>query len=179
MSRIGLKPISLPADVSVVIDNTKVVVKGPHGTLEREFRPEITIKLEDNVLHLSRLNDLKHTKQLHGTTRSLLANMIQGVATPFVKQLDIKGIGYKATLRGEDLILNVGYSHEVVIKPLPGIKIETPTVTSVVVSGCDRQAVGQVAAVIRRVRPPEPYLGKGIAYKGEHIRRKEGKKAGK
>lgn len=179
MSRIGLKPIEIPAGVSVKLEGSKVEVKGPHGTLTREFRPEVSITLEGNLLHISRLNDLKQSKQLHGTTRALLANMVHGVAKPFVKQLEIKGIGFKASMSGSNLLLNVGYSHDVIIQPLPGVKIETPQPTLVVVSGCDRQAVGQIAAEVRRVRPPEPYLGKGIAYKGEHIRRKEGKKAGK
>ena len=179
MSRIGLKPITIPAGVQVTIADHKVTVKGAHGTLEKEFRPEIAIQVEGNQVHISRLNELKQTKQLHGTTRALLANMVNGVATPFVKELEIKGIGFKAALRGNDLVLNVGYSHEVVVPTLPGVKIETKSPTLISVSGCDRQAVGQIAAEIRRVRPPEPYLGKGIAYKGEHIRRKEGKKAGK
>lgn len=179
MSRIGVKPIVLPKGVVVTLDNNKVTVKGPSGTLSREFSKEVEITLDKEVLHVKRFNDEKQSKQLHGTTRALLANMVRGVVKPYVRELEIKGIGFKGTLNGANLVLSVGYSHDVVIKPLPGVKIETPQPTTIVVSGSDRQAVGQVAAEIRRVREPEPYLGKGIAYKGEHIRRKEGKKAGK
>lgn len=178
MSRVGLKPINIPEGVKIELEGNKVSVTGEHGTLTREFKPEVEIVVEDGVINVKRLNDSKRAKQLHGTTRSLLANMVNGVKTPFEKHLEIKGIGYRAALRDDLVVLNAGYSHEVVIKPLPGVKVEVPKPTSIIVSGCDAQAVGQVAAEIRRVRPPEPYLGKGIAYKGEHIRRKEGKKAG-
>lgn len=179
MSRIGLKPISIPASVKVNIEGSKVVVTGPKGTLTKEFSPFINFAVNENVIHITRQNETKEVKQLHGTTRALLANMITGVTEGFKKEIVMKGIGYKAAMRGNDLVLNVGYSHEIVLQLLPGITIEIKTPTELAVVGIDKQSVGQIAAEIRGTRPPEPYLGKGVAYKNEKIRRKEGKKAGK
>ena len=179
MSRIGKMPITVPEKVKVTVEGSKVGVSGPQGTMNLNLKPTIQVKLENNVLHVNRLNEEKTTRQLHGTTRANIASMIQGVNVGFKKELVINGIGFKAQLQGKNIQLNVGYTHPVVIKAMPNTKIEVPAPTEIVVSGCDKQAVGEVAALIRATRLPEPYLGKGIAYKGERIRRKEGKKAGK
>lgn len=180
MSRIGLKTITVPADVEVTIasDNT-VTVKGPKGTLVRAFSPLITINQEGNEINCVRANDQKTTKQLHGTTRALLANMIEGVSKGFEKNLEIVGIGYRAAIKGNTLSLHIGYSHEVDIEIEDGVKVECPTATTIKVSGISKERVGQVAANIREVRKPEPYKGKGIKYVDEVIIRKEGKTAGK
>jgi len=156
-----------------------VTVKGPKGELKRQFSPLMLIELNDGILTVARPNEEKHTKQLHGTTRALLANMIEGVHTGFKRSLELVGIGYRANVVGTKLTINIGYSHPVIFEVEEGIKIECPTVTEIVVSGIDKQRVGEWAANIRAVRKPEPYLGKGIKYKGEIIRRKEGKTAGK
>lgn len=179
MSRIGREPILVPAGTVVTIDGSKVTVKGPKGTLVNEFNPIIKVELVDNVIHVTRPDDEKTSKQLHGTVRALLANMVKGVNEVFKKELVISGIGFKATMQGANIVVDVGYTNPVIIAPIKGVKIETPSLTEIVVSGTDKQAVGQIAALIRGVREPEPYLGKGIAYKNEHIRRKEGKKAAK
>ena len=180
MSRIGNKLITVPAGVTVeVAAGNEVTVKGPKGSLTRTFSSLMEIHVEENVVTVKRPNDEKHTKQLHGTTRALLHNMVVGVSEGFKKKLVIVGIGYRAAMRGENLVLNIGYSHEVVIEPDAGVKISTPSITEVVVEGADRQAVGQTAARIRAVRKPEPYKGKGIKYENEFILRKEGKRAGK
>ena len=179
MSRIGNKPIAIPAGVEVTINGSTVTTKGPKGTLTKTFRPVIGIEVKDNFINVTRPNEEKTTKQLHGTTRAVLATMVEGVSAGYKKTLTIVGIGYRASMQGTDLNLSVGYSHPVIIKPLPGSTITVVNPNEVEVTGCDKQIVGQVAAEIRRVREPEPYLGKGISYKGEHIRRKEGKKAGK
>ena len=179
MSRIGNKPIAIPAGVEVTINGSTVTTKGPKGTLTKTFQPIIGLEVKDNLIYVTRPNEEKFTKQLHGTTRAILATMVEGVSTGYKKTLSIVGIGYRAAMQGKDLVLTVGYSHPVVIKPLEGSSITVNNPNEVEVSGCDKQIVGQVAAEIRRVREPEPYLGKGISYKGEHIRRKEGKKAGK
>lgn len=180
MSRIGNKTITVPAGVEITITGSnEVTVKGPKGTLTRQFSPLIGIKVEDGVVTCTRANEEKHTKQLHGTTRALLNNMIEGVHTGFTKVLEIVGIGFKAALSGNKLVLNVGYSHPVEFVAEEGVKIEVPSATEVRVSGIDEQRVGELAANIRATRKPEPYKGKGIRYKGEKIRRKEGKTAGK
>ncbi len=179
MSRIGNKVIVLPANVSVAVDGHKVEVKGPLGSLNREFSPLMEIKVEGNEVRVCRPNDEKATKQLHGTTRALLNGMVEGVSKGFKKDLVITGIGYRASKAGNKLVLNVGYSHPVEIKEPADVKIEVKSATELSVSGIDKQKVGQLAAEIRAVKEPEPYGGKGIAYTDEHIRRKEGKKAGK
>ena len=180
MSRIGLKEIVLPEGVTVeVAENNVVIVKGPKGTLTKEFKPNVKFNVEGNKVNVSRIDDTKVSKQLHGTSRALLNGMVVGVSAGYTKNLTLTGIGYKAQLMGSNLVLNVGFSHQITVKPVDGIKIEVPSATEVVVSGIDKQIVGQVAANIRALKKPEPYGGKGISYKGERIRRKEGKKAGK
>ena len=179
MSRIGHKVINIPAGTTVDVNTNVVTVKGPKGELTTTFNPMFTYEINGTELTVKRPNDLKQTKALHGTTRALLHNMIVGVSEGFKKSLIIVGIGYRAQMRGNDLVLNIGYSHEVVITPEQGVKITCTSATELVVEGCDRQAVGQTAARIRAVREPEPYNGKGIMFKDEHIIRKEGKRAGK
>jgi large subunit ribosomal protein L6 len=179
MSRIGKRPIAIPSGVSVTLNGSQVSVKGPKGNVQKEFPNLITVKVENNEVMVERLNEEKFTKQLHGTVRATINTMVDGVLKGYEKRLVLNGIGFKANVEGENLVLNVGYSHTVTIKPLPGVKITVASPTEVIVSGVDKQAVGQIAAEIKAVRKPEPYLGKGISYKGEHIRRKEGKKAGK
>ncbi len=180
MSRVGNKIINVPEGVTVEVasDNT-VTVKGAKGTLVKQFSPVITIEQTDNVITVKRSSEQKTHKQLHGTTRALLANMIEGVHNGYKRELEIVGIGYRAAMQGNKLVLHVGYSHPVEIEPEEGVKIETPSATSVVVSGIDKERVGEYAARIRAVRKPEPYKGKGIKYVGERIIRKEGKTAGK
>ena len=175
MSRIGKKPIEIPNGVTVTINGDTVTVKGPKGELTRSFSPLLDIKLEDNVLTVSRSSDDKEERALHGTTRSLLANMVEGVSKGFQKNLELVGVGYRAQKQGKKLVLNVGYSHPVEIEPEENIEIEVPANTKIVVKGIDKERVGAVAANIRAVRPPEPYKGKGIRYEGEYVRRKEGK----
>ena len=178
MSRIGKKPVEIPAGVTVTIaDDNTVTVKGPKGELTRTFNSDIKITIEENVLTVSRPTDIKEHRALHGTTRSLLSNMVDGVSKGFERGLELIGVGYRATKSGNKLVLNVGYSHPVEITPEAGIEIEVPTQTKVLVKGTDKERVGAIAANIRDVRPPEPYKGKGIRYEGEHVRRKEGKTA--
>ncbi|MBO4537797.1 MAG: 50S ribosomal protein L6 [Erysipelotrichaceae bacterium] len=178
MSRIGNKTITIPAGVELTIaEGNEVTVKGPKGTLTRQFDPRMEITVEDGTLTVKRPNEEKHVKQLHGTTRALLNNMVVGVSEGFKKELVITGVGYRAAVENNVLTLNMGYSHPVEIKAEPGLTIECPKQQEIVVSGIDKQRVGELAANIRAVRKPEPYKGKGIAYKGEHIRRKEGKTA--
>ena len=180
MSRIGNKLINVPDGVTVTIaDDNTVTVTGSKGTLVKQFSPVITINQEGNVITVSRSSDIKSHKQLHGTTRAILANMIEGVHDGFKKELEIVGIGYRAAMQGNKLVLNIGYSHPVEITPEEGVKVETPSQTSIIVSGIDKERVGEVAAQIRAVRKPGPYKGKGIKYKDEFILRKEGKTAGK
>ncbi len=179
MSRIGLKQIVLPENVTVTVDGNIAHVKGPRGEDKVMIPHLIHVNVEDGHVHCSRDNDDKRTKQLHGTTRANLNNAVIGVTHGYKKELTLVGIGYRAQLRGKDLVLFVGYSHEIVIKPLEGVTITCPSATEIVVEGNDKQAVGQVAAEIHRTREPEPYNGKGVLYKGEHIIRKEGKRAGK
>lgn len=178
MSRIGNKTITIPAGVEVnVNDMNEVTVKGPKGTLSRQFNPLIKIQVEGNEVKCFRANEDKHTKQLHGTTRALVNNMIVGVSEGYKKVLEIVGIGYRAAMKGSVLNMNLGYSHEINYEVEAGITVETPEPTKIVVSGIDKQRVGEVAAQIRKYRRPEPYKGKGIRYEGEHIARKEGKTA--
>jgi large subunit ribosomal protein L6 len=178
MSRIGKKPLEIPAGVTVTIaDDNTVTVKGPKGELTRTFNSDIKITIEENVLTVSRPSDIKEHRALHGTTRSLLGNMVEGVSKGFERGLELIGVGYRASKSGNKLVLNVGYSHPVEITPETGIEIEVPTQTKVLVKGTDKERVGAIAANIRDVRPPEPYKGKGIRYEGEHVRRKEGKTA--
>ncbi len=180
MSRIGNKTITIPAGVEVDIKaGNEVTVKGPKGSLTRQFDSRMEIESNDGVITVKRPNDEKHVKQLHGTTRALLHNMVVGVSDGFKKELVITGIGYRAAVQGQTLTLNMGYSHPVIINVEEGVKVECPKQDQIVVSGIDKQRVGEIAANIRAVRKPEPYKGKGIAYKGEHIRRKEGKTAAK
>jgi large subunit ribosomal protein L6 len=179
MSRVGKKPLEIPAGVTVTINNNTVTVKGPKGELTRTFHPDIEIKLEDNVINVSRPSDQKEHRALHGTTRSVLGNMVEGVTKGFERGLELIGVGYRAQKQGNKVVLSVGYSHPVEIVPEAGIEIDVPTQTKLVVKGIDKERVGAVAANIRAVRPPEPYKGKGIRYEGEFVRRKEGKTAKK
>lgn len=179
MSRIGIKPITVPSGVQITIGaNNDVTVKGPKGELSGSLSPRMTIKQEDGALTVARPNDARENKALHGLTRSLLNNMVVGVTEGYTKILEIHGVGYRAQMQGKNLVLNVGYSHPVVIEPPEGITFAVEANTRVSVSGIDKQAVGEQAAKIRIVRPPEPYKGKGIRYEGEYVRRKAGK-AGK
>lgn len=178
MSRIGNKTITIPAGVEVTVGaGNEVTVKGPKGTLTRQFSNLIEICVEGTTITCKRPNDDKVTKQLHGTTRALLHNMVVGVSEGFQKNLVIEGVGYRASVANNTLTLNIGYSHPVTITAEEGLTIEVPKNQEIIVKGIDKQRVGELAANIRAVRKPEPYKGKGIAYKGEHIRRKEGKTA--
>ncbi len=179
MSRIGKKPIPVPAGVTVAVEGNVVQVKGPKGELTRTIRPEITVTVTDGVVTLERPSEAKQDRAYHGLTRALVANMVQGVTGGYRKALDIVGVGYRAEKKGENLVLTVGYSHQVIYPQPKGITITTPTPTSVVIEGIDKEKVGQVAAEIRSVRPPEPYKGKGIRYSGEQVRRKAGKAGAK
>ncbi|MGN0675548.1 MAG: 50S ribosomal protein L6 [Oscillospiraceae bacterium] len=178
MSRIGKKPVIVPAGVDVKVDGTTVTVKGPKGTLTNTFNSDMIIKLEGNEIIVDRPSENKMHKSLHGLTRTLIHNMVEGVTNGFSKSLDIEGIGYRAAKQGKNLVMNLGYSHQVIVPEADGITIEVPNATNIVVHGIDKQKVGQFAAEIREKRLPEPYKGKGIRYTGERIIRKEGK-AGK
>ena len=175
MSRVGKKPIEIPAGVTVTNENNHVTVKGPKGELSRTFNKDIEINMEDNVITINRPSDAKEHRALHGTTRAVLSNMIEGVSKGFERSLDLIGVGYRAAKQGKKLVLNVGYSHPVEIEAEEGLEIEVPSNTKVIVKGADKERVGALAANIRGVRPPEPYKGKGIRYEGEFVRRKEGK----
>ena len=177
MSRIGKQPIPVPAGVSVSLDPGRVMVAGPLGTLQQNVPQRIAIEQGDGELLVKRPTERGEDRALHGLTRTLVANMVEGVTKGFEKKLEIQGVGYRAALRGTDLVLNVGYSHEVEMKAPKGISFEVPVPTQITVKGIDKQQVGQTAAEIRRVRPPEPYKGKGIRYEGEQVRRKVGKRA--
>ena len=177
MSRIGKQPIEIPSGVEVVASNEVVTVKGPRGQLVQRVHPEIRIVREDGVLRVERPNDEGFYRGLHGLTRTLIANMVEGVTKGFEKRLAIVGVGYRAQLRGKDLELAVGYSHPVPVRCPEGIEFEVPTPTSIVIRGNDKQAVGEIAARIRKVRKPEPYKGKGIRYEDEYVRKKAGKAA--
>jgi large subunit ribosomal protein L6 len=177
MSRIGKQPIDVPAGVTVTIDPGRVTVHGPKGELRQVVPQRIGIKQEDGRILVTRPTERGPDRSLHGLTRTLVANMVEGVTKGFEKRLEIQGVGYRAALSGTDLELQVGYSHPVKIKPRTGIEFEVPAPTQVIVRGIDKQMVGQTAAEIRKVRPPEPYKGKGIRYEGEFVRRKVGKRA--
>ncbi|OPH50070.1 50S ribosomal protein L6 [Paenibacillus ferrarius] len=178
MSRIGRKPITIPSGVNVTLDNTQITVKGPKGSLSRELHKDMKVNVLENEISVERPSDNKLHRSLHGTTRSVVANMVSGVTEGFTKSLDLVGVGYRANKSGDKLVLNVGYSHPVEITPENGIEFDVPSNTKIIVKGIDKELVGAMAAKVRSVREPEPYKGKGIKYEGERILRKEGK-AGK
>jgi large subunit ribosomal protein L6 len=178
MSRIGRKPIQVPNGVNVNLDNNLITVKGPKGTLSRELHKDMKVTVDSNVITVERPSDQKLHRSLHGTTRSVVANMVNGVTEGYAKNLELVGVGYRASKSGEKLVLNVGYSHPVEFVPEGGIEFEVPAQNRIIVKGIDKEVVGAIAAKVRAVRPPEPYKGKGIKYEGERILRKEGK-AGK
>lgn len=178
MSRIGREPIAIPAGVDVTVDGSTVTVKGPKGELSRTVHSNMTVEKKDGQIIVTRPNDNKENRSLHGLTRTLIANMVAGVEKGFSKELEINGIGYRAEKKGKDLVMNIGFSHPVIMSETDGISIEVPAPNKIIISGPDKQKVGQFAAEVREKRPPEPYKGKGIKYVTEHIRRKEGK-AGK
>ena len=178
MSRIGNKPITVPAGVEVKLEDKHLTVKGPKGTLERDIHNNISVSIEGNVINVTRPNDEPANRSLHGLTRTLISNMIEGVLNEYKKELQIVGVGYRAQKQGNKLVLNLGYSHPVEMVEPEGIKFDVPNANTIIISGIDKETVGQTAAVIRTKRPPEVYHGKGIKYADEHIRRKEGK-AGK
>ena len=177
MSRIGKKPIEVPAGVIVSVDPGRVTVSGPKGELRQQVPTRMQIAQDEGTVTVTRPTERGEDRALHGLTRTLIANMVEGVTNGFEKRLEIQGVGYRAAMRGTDLELAVGFSHPVVVAPRAGISFEVPTPTQIVVKGVDKQQVGQIAAEIRKVRPPEPYKGKGIRYEGEHVRRKVGKRA--
>jgi large subunit ribosomal protein L6 len=177
MSRIGKKPIEVPAGVLVSVDPGRVTVSGPKGELRQQVPARMEITQDDGTITVSRPTERGDDRALHGLTRTLIANMVEGVTNGFEKRLEIQGVGYRATLAGTNLELQVGYSHPVRVTPREGISFEVPIPTQVIVRGIDKQIVGQTAAEIRKVRPPEPYKGKGIRYEGEYVRRKVGKRA--
>ncbi len=177
MSRIGRAPITIPAGVDVTISGNNVEVKGPKGSLSLDVHPDMQVTLEEGVMAVTRPDDSGPNRSLHGLTRSLLANMVTGVTAGFEKKLEIQGVGYRASKKGTDLEILVGYSHPVVVPSPEGIEFDVPAPTQIVVRGIDKQRVGQVAAEIRAIRKPEPYKGKGIRYEGEMVRRKVGKRA--
>jgi len=177
MSRIGKAPIEVPTGVSIQLEPGRVAVTGPLGSLQQVVPHRMKVEQEGGTLTVSRPTERAPDRELHGLTRTLIANMVEGVTKGFEKRLEIQGVGYRAALKGDDLELQVGYSHTVTIKPRTGITFEVPAPTQVVVKGTDKQQVGQTAAEIRKVRPPEPYKGKGIRYEGEYVRRKVGKRA--
>jgi large subunit ribosomal protein L6 len=177
MSRIGKSPIEIPPGVSVSVSPGRVMVNGPLGELSQQIPARMTVEQDDAKIVVKRPTERGEDRALHGLTRTLVANMVEGVTKGFEKRLELQGVGYRAALRGEALELAVGYSHPVVVEPRPGISFEVPAPTQVVVKGIDKQQVGQTAAEIRKVRPPEPYKGKGIRYAGEYVRRKVGKRA--
>ena len=178
MSRIGRAPITIPAGVEVTVDGSTVTAKGPKGTLTKTMHSNMTIAMEGNVITVTRPNDQKENRSLHGLTRTLIANMIEGVANGYKKELEINGIGYRAEKKGNELVMKIGYSHDVVMPEPAGVTVEVPAPNKLIITGADKEKVGQFAAEIREKRLPEPYKGKGIKYVDEYIRRKEGK-AGK
>ena len=175
MSRIGRKPINIPAGVEVKIDGSCVTVKGPKGTLSQTFQPSMNIAVEGAEIVVTRPNDEKQNRALHGLTRTLINNMVIGVTEVFKKELDVNGVGYRVQKQGKDLVMNLGFSHQVVVSETEDIKIEVPAPNKIFILGADKQKVGQFAAEVREKRPPEPYKGKGIKYVDEVVRRKEGK----
>lgn len=178
MSRIGRKPINIPAGVEIKVDGSVVSVKGPKGQLSQKINPNITVAVEGAEIHVTRPNDEKENRSLHGLSRTLIANMVTGVTDGFKKELDVNGVGYRVAKQGKDLVMNLGFSHQVIMSENDDIKIEVPAPNKIIILGADKQKVGQFAAEVREKRPPEPYKGKGIRYTGEYVRRKEGK-AGK
>ncbi len=178
MSRIGRKPIDVPSGVEVKLDGTLLTVKGPKGTLTRDVHKDMIVEIEGAVMTVKRPSEKKEHKALHGLTRTLISNMVVGVSQGFSKELEIQGVGYRAAKQGKDLVMNLGYSHQVIVPEIDGITIDVPAPTKIIVNGVDKQVVGQFAAEIREKRPPEPYKGKGVRYLGEYVKRKEGK-AGK
>ena len=180
MSRIGRAPITVPADVEITLgDNNVVTVKGPKGSLTKQFNANMVIAKDNGVLTVSRPNDAKENRALHGLTRTLISNMVVGVTEGFKKELDVNGVGYRVAKEGNKLVMNLGYSHQVIMEEIPGITIEVPGPNKIIINGCDKQVVGQFAAEVREKRPPEPYKGKGIKYVDEVIRRKVGKTGAK
>ena len=179
MSRIGRKPITIPAGVQVTLKDGVVTAKGPKGELTQKVHSNITVTIEGNEILVSRPNDEKENRALHGLTRTLIANMVEGVANGFSKELEVNGVGYRVAKQGKDLVMNLGFSHQVIMSEIPGISIEVPNPNKIIISGPDKQLVGQFAAEVREKRPPEPYKGKGIKYVTEYIRRKEGKTGAK
>ena len=180
MSRIGRMPITVPAGVEITVaENNVVTVKGPKGTLTQALRPEMIIEQEGNVIHVKRPSDDKMHVAMHGMTRALLHNMVVGVSEGFKKELEINGVGYRAEKKGNELVMNLGFSHQVIVPEIEGITIDVPAPNKIVINGCDKQTVGQFAAEVREKRPPEPYKGKGIKYADEVIRRKVGKTGAK
>jgi len=177
MSRIGKQPIEVPTSVNVSLSPGRVMVNGPLGELSQEVPARMKIEQSDGVITVTRPTERGDDRALHGLTRSLIANMVEGVTKGFEKRLELQGVGYRAAMQGADLRLDVGYSHPVVVKAPQGISFEVPVQTEVVVKGVNKQQVGQIAAEVRKVRPPEPYKGKGIRYQGEYVRRKVGKRA--
>jgi large subunit ribosomal protein L6 len=177
MSRIGKQPIAIPSGVEVTVDGARVAVKGPRGALEQTFHSDLRITLEDSTVRVDRPNDERLQRSLHGLTRTLIANMVEGVTNGFEKRLEIIGVGYRAALKGSDLEISAGYSHPVPYKAPSGIEFEVPAPNRIVVRGIDKQLVGEVAAEIRKIRKPEPYKGKGIRYEGEEVKKKAGKAA--
>jgi len=177
MSRIGRAPITVPAGVEVKVDGSTVTAKGPKGTLTKTMHSNMSIAMEGNVITVTRPNDNKENRSLHGLTRTLIANMVEGVANGYKKELEINGIGYRAEKKGKDLVMKIGYSHDVIMTEPEGVTVEVPSPNKLIVTGADKAAVGQFAAEIREKRLPEPYKGKGIKYVDEYIRRKEGKAA--
>ena len=177
MSRIGKKPITIPAGVDVKLNGSEVTVKGPKGELKNTFNSAMNIAVEGNEIVVTRPSDAKEHRSLHGLTRTLIANMVEGVTNGYTMELEVNGVGYRAQKQGKNLVMNLGFSHQVIVEEIPGITIEVPAPNKIVISGADKQMVGQFAAEVREKRPPEPYKGKGIKYADEHIRRKEGKAA--
>lgn len=178
MSRIGRRPIDVPSGVDVKLDGHVITVKGPKGTLTRTLHKDMIIEQEGNVINVKRPSEAKEHKSLHGLTRTLVSNMVVGVTDGFTKELEIQGVGYRATKQGNDLVMNLGYSHQVIMPEIEGITVTVNGTNQIIISGPDKQIVGQFAAKVREKRPPEPYKGKGIRYVGEYVARKEGK-AGK
>lgn len=179
MSRIGRAPIAIPAGVEVTLNGNVITVKGPKGTLTRTLNPELTVTVDAGVISVTRPNDEKYTRSIHGLNRTLIANMVTGVTEGYQKTLEINGVGYRAAKEGNKLVMNLGFSHQVFVPEIDGITIDVPNTNTVVIKGIDKQLVGQFAADVRSKRPPEPYKGKGIKYSDEVIRRKEGKTGGK
>jgi len=180
MSRIGRAPITIPAGVEIKVeDNNHVTVKGPLGTLERTLVPQMKIEVEGSTINVTRPNDEKENRSFHGLTRTLVSNMVEGVSSGFAKNLEVNGVGYRVAKEGNKLVMNIGFSHQVIVEEIDGITIEVPQPNQIIIKGIDKQLVGQFAADVRRKRPPEPYKGKGIKYANEVIRRKEGKTGAK